>query len=212
MNSPLTFSTLNNIHTIAIYGDIGTGKTALAYNIIDKFKGKREVYFIKHPKQELIEKMGYKNLYSLEQMERIENAIIYIDEPQLWLSIYDSKSNSIIAKICSLARQRDLLIIISSSDTRVFTKHNEAYFDAWLVKDVNYPMVKNGSIIKNAIKNVAVLDPEGFRLNVDEFVFWSRQLYEYNGRHRFNKTKEFTEDHSKPYRFTKTAKKVTKGI
>ena len=62
-------------------------------------------------------------------MEQIEGAIIYADEPQLWTSIYDHKSNSIIAKTCSLARQRDNKLIISSSDTRVFTKHNEAYFD-----------------------------------------------------------------------------------
>ena len=198
--NPLNYETLNKIHTIAIYGDIGTGKTALAYNVIELFKDKMKIYFIKHPKPDLIEKLGFENLYSLEEMEEIEDSLIYIDEPQLWISIYDNKTNSIIAKICSLARQRGNKLIISSSDTRVFGKANEAYFDAWLIKDVDYTMVKNGSIIKNAIKGVAVIEPAGFRCKLGEFVFWSRKLRKNRGRHKFKKLKIFTEEHSKPYR------------
>jgi len=199
-NNPLEHSVLSKINTIAIYGDIGTGKTALAYNIIDLFKDKRKVYFIKHPKPNLIEKLGFKNMYSIEQMEQIEDSLIYADEPQLWTSVYDNKTNSIIAKMCSLARQKNNKLVISSSDTRVFTKHNESYFDVWLIKDVDYTMVKNGSLVKHAIKNVSVLDPAGFRLPIEMFVFWSRKLYDYNGKHKFNKPKYFTEKYSKPYK------------
>ena len=200
METPIKHNTMSKINTIAIYGDIGTGKTALAYKIIDLFKGKKQVYFVKHPKPRIIEKLGYKNMYSLERMEKIENALIYLDEPQLYVSIYDHKTNSIIAKICSLARQRNITLLISSSDTRVFTKHNESYFDAWCIKDVDFNFVKNGSLIKYAIKNVAVLDPSGFQLDDNEFVFWSRKLNEWNGKYKFVKPTYFTDEHSKPYK------------
>jgi hypothetical protein len=203
MEDPLKEGILKRINTIAIYGEIGSGKTALAYKIIDSLKENKVVYFVKHPKPDLLKKLGYKNMYSLEQMERIEGAVIYADEPQLWTSIYDHKTNSTIAKICSLARQKDIKMIISSSDTRVFTKHNEAYFDVWLIKDVGYDMVKNGSLIKKAIKNVSILDPDGFQLKVDEYVFWSRKLFEYNGKYKFSRPNYFSDEYSKPYRITK---------
>lgn len=202
VKDPLKYEVLNQVNTIAIFGDCGSGKTALSYSIIDLFKDKMKIYFIKHPKPDVIEAMGYHNIYSLEELEYVENALIYADEPQLWTSIYDNKTNSIIAKMCSLARQKNIKLIISSSDTRVFSRHNEAYFDIWLVKDVDYSMVKNGSMIKNAIKAVSILDASGFRLPVNEFVFWSRKLYTYNRRYKFDKPKYFTDKHSKPYQIS----------
>lgn len=209
MESPLKYNALNKIHTMAIYGAIGSGKTSLAYKIIDLFKDKMDIYFVKHPKPGIINKLGFNNMYSLEQMERLEDVLIYLDEPQLWLSVYDHKANSIIAKICSLARQKNIKLIISSVDTRVFTLHNESFFDAWMIKDLDYDFVKNGSLIKRAVKNVAVLDPSGFKLDVNEFIFWSRKLVDFNGKHEFRKPIYFSEEHSKPY---KMAKKIAKKI
>ena len=188
------------IHTIAIYGDIGTGKTSLAYWILNNLKDK-PIYFLRHPKPKLIEKLGYKNLHNIQLMETTENIILYLDEPQLLLSINDHKTNSIIARICSLARQRNITLIISSSDTRVFTKYNEAYFDIWLIKDVDFSMVKNGSKIKYAIKNYCQIDPTGFRLDKNEFLFHSRKFPELCDRKfTFSKPNCFTEEHSKPYK------------
>lgn len=195
----LTKENLEKVKCIAIYGDIGEGKTALAYKIIEILKGKT-VYFMKHPKPYLIEPLGYKNLNSLEELERLQDVIVYWDEPQLTVPIYDKKTNRVIAKVCSLARQTNTTLIISSSDTRVFTKHNESYFDLWLIKDVDYEMVKNGSKIKKAIRNNCTLEPEGFRLERNEFVSESRKLIGFNGKHTFKLPKMWSEEHSKPYR------------
>jgi len=190
---------LDKVRTIAIYGNTGTGKTSLAFNILQLYKDDKKIYLIKHPKPELLEEFGYKNLRSLEELERLQDCVIYWDEPQLTTSIYDKKSNSIIAKVCSLARQRNITIIISSSDTRVFTKSNEAYFDLWLILDVDYTMVKQGSKIRKAIKDNAILEPEGFRLEVGEFISESRKLMELNGKHTYNLPKNWSEELSKPY-------------
>jgi hypothetical protein len=197
----LSKENLNKFKTIAIYGDIGTGKTALAYRIIKNLD--KKTYFIKHPKPYLIKPFGYENILSLERLESLNNCVVYWDEPQLTTSIYDKKANSIIAKVCSLARQRNITLIISSSDTRVFTKHNESYFDLWLIKDLDYSMVKNGSKIRKAVKDNSILDPFGFCLNKDEFLSESRTLKELNGKHRFKLIELWNEDISKPYYIAK---------
>ncbi len=194
----LTKENLEKVKTIAIYGDCGAGKTALAYNIIDTLK--KPVYFLKHPMPEIIEKRGYKNLTSLEEVERLQDCIIYWDEPQLSTTIQDKKANKIIANVCSLSRQLNITLIISSSDTRVFTRHNEAYFDLWCIKDVDYEMVKQGSKIKKAIKNNSRFEPSGFRLELNEFITESRKLREFNGKHTFKLPKDWSEECSKPYR------------
>jgi len=195
----LTKENLTKIKTIACYGDIGCGKTALCYNILSRLNH-LPIYILKHPNPDFVESLNYKNLRSLEELERIQDCVVYWDEPQLTTSIYDRKTNSIIAKVCSLARQLNITLIISSSDTRVFTRHNEAYFDLWLVKDVDYSMVKNGSKIKKAIKNNCRFEPDGFRLEIDEYLSESRKLSEFNGKHKFDLIKGWSDKHSKPYR------------
>jgi len=197
----LTKENLDKINTIAIYGDIGTGKTSLAYKILEVYAGDF-IYFLKHPKPELVEETGFKNLRSLEEVERLQDCVIYWDEPQLSTSIHDRKANRIIAKVCSLARQLNIKLIISSSDTRVFTRHNESFFDLWLIKDVDFAMVKNGSKIKKAIRNNCRFEPEGYRLEKNEYLAESRKLMEFNGKHIFGLPKVWTEEHSKPYRIS----------
>jgi hypothetical protein len=206
----LTKDALEEIRTLAIYGDIGEGKTSLAYSIINKIKKDKEVFFLKYPNPKLIEKLGYESLDSLELIENIENCILYIDEPQLHFRIYDKRSNGIIGKICSLARQKNIILIISTSDTRVFTKHNESYFDAWCIKNLDYSMVKRGSKIKKILENSATFDPSGIILNKNEFIFdrkckdaersKRRISSEFNGKYVFEMEDYFTERHSKPYK------------
>lgn len=206
----LTKEALEEVKTIAIYGEIGEGKTSLAYTIINKIKDKRDVFFLKYPNPKLIEELGYESLDSLELIENLENCILYIDEPQLHFKIYDKRSNSIIGKICSLARQKNIILIISTSDTRVFTKHNESYFDAWCIKQLDYFMVKRGSKIKKILENSAIFDPSGIILDKNEFLFdrkckdaersKRRIASEFNGRYFFKEEEYFTEKHSKPYK------------
>ena len=196
----LSYEVLKNIKTIAIFGDCGSGKTALAYKILECFKAFKKCYFMKHPKPKLITEQGYFNLRNLEDLEKLQDCVIYLDEPQLYTSVYDKHTNLIFAKICSLARQRNITLILSSSDTRVFTKHNEAYFDLWLIKDVDYFSVKNGSRIKNIIKENCFIDPRGFTLNKNEFISWSRTIKEFNGKHEFILIQGWKDDLSTPYR------------
>lgn len=205
---------LQNLKTIAIYGAIGSGKTALAYSLIDKLKKhKKAVYFFNHPKPEIIEKLGYENIDSLERLEEIQDCILYLDEPQITLPLYNKKANRIIAQICSLSRQLGITLIISTSDTRVFTKANEAFFDTWVIKDLDYDMVKNGSKIKKIMQKNATFDASGLRLNKNEFLFETRNNSRLNGLHTFEMVDYFNNNHSAPYRHDeKTANKVPNEV
>jgi predicted AAA+ superfamily ATPase len=197
--NPISYDFLKDFRTIAIYGNTGSGKTALAYKIIEQFKGKKNIYFMKYPRPSLIKSYGYANLLSLEELEKKRNCVIFLDEPQLYLNVYTKKSNFIIAKICSLCRQLGITLILSSSDTRVFGRHNESYFDLWIIKDIDYSMVKNGSKIKNAIKDNSILEPSGLRLEVQEFILENRKVPEMNGRHTFKLPLIWNDALSKPY-------------
>ena len=142
-------------------------------------------------------------------IEKLQDCVIYLDEPQLILSIQTKKSNKIISQICSLARQLNITLIISSSDTRVFSKSNEAYFDLWCVKDLDFDMVKNGSKIKNILRKNAKFDPAGLRLDDNEYLTECRRHPETNGKHIFELPIYFTDEHSKPFR---TANKIAPEI
>jgi hypothetical protein len=190
--------TLEKVQTIAIYGDTGAGKTALSYKLLSALSH-RDIYFIKHPKPETIKAMGYNNLRSLEELERLQDCVLYWDEPQLSVNIYDKKSNIVIAKVCSLARQRNIILIMSSSDTRVFTRHNEAYIDLWLIKDLDYSMIKRGSKIQKIVRDNTFIDPHGFKLSKNEFISESRKISELNGKHTFKLIDGWNDSLSKPF-------------
>ena len=83
---------------MGVYGDTGSGKTSLAYAIIERLREQeaREVFILKHPMHEKIEELGFKNLSSIEGILKLKHCILYIDEPQLNIKVYDKKSNNII--------------------------------------------------------------------------------------------------------------------
>ena len=193
----ITRGLFNNVKTIAIFGNSGTGKTALAYHILKQFTDKK-VYFLNHPNPKIISKMGWNNIISIERMEKIENCVLYIDEPQIHIRMGDKKSNEVIAKICSLARQKNITLLISSCDTRVFTKHNESFFDMWIIKDLDYDMVKNGSKIKRIIEKNSLIDPRGFNLNIEEYIIDCNSL-SLSQKETFELEDYFTDEHSRPY-------------
>ena len=145
-------------------------------------------------------KFGYINLVSAEEISYLHDCVVYWDEPQLALAgLPEYRKNEVMAKFCSLAGQRNILLIISSSDTRTFTSRMEAYVELWLIKDVDYAMTKQRSKIRQVIRNNCLFMPEAFRLENNEFVVESRLLREFNGKHTFELPIGWSESLSKPY-------------
>lgn len=190
---------LNKSKSIIVYGITGSGKTALVYKILSLINEK-SIYFIGHPKPNLIKSFGYDEIADLSDIDNnnIENSVIYIDEPQLVLDSSDNKRDSILAKLLSLARQKDNIFIISTSDTRLLSPKVESYFELWFIKNCDYSMTKQRSKVRKIIKKNCLL-PEGFYANINEFLFESPQKI-FNGRYNFTLIPEWTEKLSKPFK------------
>ena len=112
-------------------------------------------------------------------------------------------------RLLSLCRQRNITLIIATSDTRFINRGLESYIDVWIIKDLYFELVKQGSIIKRIVKEFSYIDFEGKKLLVDEYIFFSRIYEDYNGQQKFEQPAYFDDRHSKPYSITanKTAPK-----
>ena len=194
----MKYDWIDKANSILIVGRKRSGKTALAYKLLEN--SKKPVYVYGNPKPELIRALGYDVLYSLEDLERCQNITLWIDEVQLFLKHYDKTHNSALQRLLSISAHRDITIILSTSDTRFINKALESYIDVWLVKDIEVMLVKRGSMIKNIIRKYALIDEEGFRLNNNEYIVYSINFQEINGRFTFKLPNYFTEEHSKPFR------------
>lgn len=201
---------INNFRAIAIYGVVGSGKTALTFKFLEQLSKEKEVYFVKFPKVNLLEKFGYNNLYSFEEIVRVSNCVVVFDEAQLPSGTSQYKKEKMLIGLLSLARQRDITLIIATSDTRAFTQRVEAYFDLWILKDIEPKTIKQRSILRGIISDNTTISPDEFSLNVNEYVSYCRSCPELNGRHTFDLPLEWSNELSKPYAIT-TEEKLQKN-
>lgn len=194
---------------IGIFGKVGSGKTSLMYVLGEMFKGEKEVYIFKHPKPKEVEKLGYKILYSFEELEDMEDICLMIDEPQLHLPIHSKKNNDKFCKLASLCRQRDITLILATSDTRYINRKSESYVDGWFIKDIDYDLVKIGGVIRNIIKRNSLIDPSGFKLKKNMFLYSNVEESSLEGKYKFEEEAFFDKSLSKAYSL-KDFKKLNK--
>jgi len=192
------FKWINNITSLCVIGRRGSGKTALVYSVLEKYT--KKVYVFKNPQEKEVKSLGYHILYNISDIERLQECLVWIDEPQLFIKYYDKKTNFALLNMLSIARHRGITLVLSTSDTRFVNKSMESYIDVWLIKDIETELIKRGSIVKKIIRNNCLIDEEGFRLKVDEFLFYSRDYDNLSGRHNFKKPEYFTETLSKPFK------------
>lgn len=192
-----------SLKSVAVVGETGSGKTALVYRILERFRKKlpeRQIYVFKHPKPELILKLGFKQLFSLEELSDMRNCVVWIDEPQLHLTYYANNGNPELAKLLSLARQRDITLILSTSISQYITKTLEGQIDCYCIKDCDYDVVKQGSRIRTIIRQNSLFTPDAFKLKPNEYLFYCRKFYDKQGRYKFELPKFWNDDYSKPYK------------
>ena len=189
---------LEQARFIFIVGATGTGKTALAFKILEKLN--KEAYVLRHPKPELLKPLGYTNLRSVEDIARLRDCAVYIDEPQLILNEKSYKTIPLLLKLISLSRHRNINLILSTSDTRSITSALEAYIDLWLIKNVDYSTTKQRGIIREALRENSFISPSEIELKNNEFISHSFKLKAFNGFHSFNLADGWTDSLSISYR------------
>jgi energy-coupling factor transporter ATP-binding protein EcfA2 len=191
---------LRGVKVVCILGGTGSGKTALGHRVTDALHEdtSRKTYVFRHPTPQILPK-HYAQLYRFGDVEHLRDCILIIDEPQLSLPKGDKHQNDTMLRLFSLCRQRNITVVIITSDTRYVTRGMESYVDEWLLKDLEPSMVKQGSMAKKIIKDSVLLDVDGYSCAVDEFVRYNRATPQFNGRHKFALPSYWTTKHSKPY-------------
>lgn len=188
-----------NATAIAIVGHRGTGKTALACHLLDEVDGRKPVWVYQHPKPELIDSRGWHNMYRLETLYDLDNVVVWLDEPQLSIQKLDKRSNDGLQRLLSIARHRDLTLVLSTCDTRWITRALESYIDRWLVKDIDITLAKQGSTLKRIYQKYAVCDPTEVRLKRSEYLDYSWESSGPIEKRTFSPPSWFDDSWSKPY-------------
>lgn len=193
---------IDKLKIIFVVSDTGEGKTSCSYHILERLKKVKPVYVFKHPKPELVTRLGFRNMYSIDEIENLNNVVLYVDEPQIVWPKYERRGSVILNKLLSLSRQKEITLILSTSDTRYITQAEEFYITTYIIKRIDYQMVKRGSKIKQIINEISILTPEGYADNIkkSEYVFYNRGLKNLNGKYSFRMPKYFTEEYSKPFK------------
>jgi hypothetical protein len=181
-----------------VVGETGSGKSATCYSILENVGNSRTRFVYKHPRPELIEGVGLQNLEELS-LDHISDCFLYIDEPQLVFVSNADRQN--LLRIFSLARQRDVNLLISTSDTRWVTVSMEAYVDCYVVKSLDYDSCKRGSKIKKIIaQSLFNIDPQSFRLPPNEAILFCRRWCAAPKKMTVPLPSFWSEQFSKPYK------------
>lgn len=162
---------LDKIRSLAIIGNINTGKTNLMFSYSNTYKGKRKKYLFGYPKKI----KGYMALSNWEDLLKVRNGIILIDEISHFIKVYERKSNYKLMELISLFAHKNNTLIFTTQLSQFITRGIEAFIDCWAIKRIDLELLKNGSKPKRIIqrlsynkKNDWVLD-----LEVNEFYEYS---------------------------------------
>lgn len=195
-------STWLDSSAIAVVGHRGSGKTNTACWLLEQMN--KPCYTFDHPRPELPESRGWKNMYRLEEMYKVHHCAVLLDEPQLTLPKLDKRANEGLQKLLSIARHRDITLVIATCDSRWITRALEAYIDCWLIHDVEAKLLKQGSLAKKVIQKYVVCDTDEFRLDKGDFLFYGRDYPAMDGLHHAELLPYFDENWSKPWRIGAT--------
>ncbi len=99
-----------------ITGDVGTGKSGLAYFILERYSEKYNltpaVVGLPKEKRDLVPG-NFEFLTDISEIPSMENAIVFIDEADIQLPLDSNKDKEAVINFLSLPRQRKQLFILA---------------------------------------------------------------------------------------------------
>ena len=193
--------------SIAIVGDRNTGKTNLAFYFMNRYKGKRKKYLYGYP----VKKEGYLTISTWGDLLKLTDSIIFIDEIQKYIKLYDRKANVELMEMLSFLAQQNNTVIFTTQLSQFITKGVEASIQTWCIKQLDVFGLKNGCKIKRILRETAHprVTEKAVALNVNEFIAWDSTMpIGFNGMQTFTDQKVGKDWKNKTP--TKTAKKLAK--
>jgi len=124
-----------------IVGDVGTGKSALAFWLLETFSQKYDllpaVVGLPRDKQALLPS-NFIILDDPGECTRHENTITFIDEADLQLPIEDTKAREYVVNFLSLPRHRKQIFLLAFHFPRLVMGRYLPFFSAFLLKRPPY--------------------------------------------------------------------------
>ncbi|MBA7574005.1 hypothetical protein ES708_15807 [subsurface metagenome] len=124
-----------------IVGDVGTGKSALAYYLLETFSQKYNllpaVVGLPRNKQELLPP-DFVVLEDPSECTQRENIIAFIDEADIQLPIEDTKAREYVTNFLSLPRHRHQIFLLAFHFPRLVMGRYLPFFSAFFIKRPPY--------------------------------------------------------------------------
>ncbi len=140
---------LDEIKSLAILGDVNSGKTNLAFKFLRDYQGDRQVYLVGYPKK--ID--DFKTITFFNDLFKLTDSIIFIDEIQKYIKIYDRRANYDLIELISIFAHNNNTLVFTTCLSHFISKSIESYIDAWfLTRILDLKSLKNGSKAKRIIE------------------------------------------------------------
>lgn len=166
---------LNNNHALAIIGIPHSAKTSLAV-YIRRTMPKRKAYALGYP--EKLE--GFMVLEDKEDINRISQCILFIDEISKYFPVYEKDTNKNLIEFLRFCEANKVKLVITTQNSQDFTKSVEALIPQWCIKQIIPRTLKNGSTARHVLKCCASPRVTKSYLNLDknEYIFYDNFVTE----------------------------------
>lgn len=124
-----------------ILGDVGTGKSGLAYWLMERYGKKYNLtpVVVGLPRNKLsLLPSGFKSLASPDEVENQEHVIAFVDEADIQLGIENTKAREYVTNFLSLPRQRHQILLLAFHFPRLVLARYLPFFAAFFHKRPPY--------------------------------------------------------------------------
>jgi hypothetical protein len=170
--------------SVAIVGDRNSGKTNLAFGLLNNYSGTKAKYLYGYPK----EIPGFKLISTWSDLLKLTDSVIFIDEIQKYIKLYDRRANAELMELLSFLAQQNNTLIFTTQLSQFITKGVEASIQTWLIKQLDIRGLKNGCKIKRILQETANprITEKGMAIYLNEYIAYDSTMpIGFNGIHTF---------------------------
>lgn len=138
---------LDNVRTIGILGDRNFCKTNYMFYLADRYKGDRDIVFYGYPNKKLMKELGYKVIHTLNELELLTNAIIFMDELQKHIKFYQKRTSDEFLELLSVIAHNNNTLVFSTPMSQFISKGLDVFIDGFC-----YVRISDMATLKNASK------------------------------------------------------------
>jgi hypothetical protein len=173
---------LDKVNVIAILGNIDEGKSNLSFWYMNSYKGKRQKCLYGYPQKI----QGYKSIYTFQDLMKVNNSVIFIDEFSKYFRLYDKNTSQQLIDFLVLMAHKKNTLILTTQLSQMLTRQVESFIDCWAFKRIDLNSLKWGSKARRIIHSLAYWKKNDWVLDLEK-----NEYFEYSDRVNDNGIKKF---------------------